>query len=196
MSRTSKTIIKKFLHHIAYFYIKMLFATYRLEETCKHNFKKPLHLTNGVFYFWHQNVIASLFFFFKKKAYCYCIIQKEGTGEILGFIAKKLGFKVIYTKKIKTPLQTTRKTLEVLDVNKKIIVTGNCYNKPKHKLQRWVIYIAAKSRLPLIFIDFKSKSAINFHKYHEKIHIPLPFSKIKIKMHNPVIPSVDAYKRQ
>jgi lysophospholipid acyltransferase (LPLAT)-like uncharacterized protein len=116
-------------------------------------------------------------------------------GETLGFIAKKLGFKVIHTKNHKTILQTTRKTLDILDVNKKIIVAGDCYNKPKYTLQPWVLYIAAKSRLPLIFIDYPNKSTIRFNKHYKKIHIPLPFSKIKIKIHNPVIPSVDAYKK-
>ncbi len=204
MSRTFnlKFILKKIknssllsfiLKNLIHFYIRLLFATYRLEVKSNYNFQKPLSRTDGVFYFWHQNIIAASCLFFKNNAIGHCIVSPSGDGKIVGYIAQKLGFKCLYGSGYKRSVNVVRQALDVLQANKRLCIVGDGSRGPALKLQRGVIYLASKSKLPLIFIECKSQWNITFNSW-DKFQLPLPFSKISIKIHTPVIPSPDAYK--
>ena len=190
----SNTIVKHVINYLTYTYIKILFKTYRLETKYNYKFEKPLNQINGVFYFWQQNVIPVLFFFFKNKSTGHCIISPSDDGKIIGFIAQKFGFKIIYFSAYKKSLKAIRQSLEVLEVNKRLAIAGDGSRGPAFKLQRGVIYLASKSKTPLIFLDCKSKLAITFNKIWSKFQLPMPFSKIVVKVNAPVMPSKDAYK--
>ena len=198
-----KKIIKKIknssllnftIKYCIYFYLRLLFITYRLKTTNEASYKESPNLKQGVIYFWHQNIIAAMFFLFKNKYIGHYVISPIKDGKIIGFIAKKLGLKIIYGSAYKDTLKLIRTSLDVLDLNKRIVIIGDGSRGPAFELQRGVIYLAAKSKLPLIFIDCKTEWAFTFNKSWDKFKIPLPFSKIKVKVHIPVLPSIDAYK--
>lgn len=188
-------ILNILLKNIIYFYLRILFLTYKLEVKYEENILTPINKNEGVFYFWHQNIIAAMFFFFKSKAIGHCIVSPSKDGLIAAFIAKKLGFKVIYGSAYKTSIKVIRQALDVLDVNKRLSIVGDGSRGPVFNLQRGVMYLAAKSQVPLIFIECKTKKAITFEKSWDKFKIPLPFSKISITVHSPVTLSKDAYKK-
>lgn len=185
----NSSILNFILKHCIYFYLRLLFITYRLRKT-----KEKANLNKGVFYFWHQNIIAVMFFLFKNKYIGHYIISPSNDGKIIGFVAKKLGLKVIYGSAYKNALKSIRTSLDILDLNKRIVIIGDGSRGPAFELQRGVIYLAAKSELSLVFIDCKSEWTITFNKSWDKFKIPLPFSKIRVKVHTPVLPSIDAYK--
>jgi lysophospholipid acyltransferase (LPLAT)-like uncharacterized protein len=187
-------ILNIIVKYIAYLYIKLLFLTYKLKIEPQTN--KPINqiFEKGIFYFWHQNIISVAFFFFKKKIVGHCIISPSKDGKIIGFIAQKLGFKVVYGSAYKNTITLVRKTLDILDLNKKIAIVGDGSRGPAKKLQRGVIYFASKSKLPLIFIDCHPSIAIKFNNSWDKFKIPLPFSKIYVKVQTPTYSSIDAYK--
>ncbi|MCK4650740.1 DUF374 domain-containing protein [Candidatus Babeliales bacterium] len=189
------TILRSIVKYLTYFYTIVLFSTYHLKVKYDYKFDKPFNELEGVFYFWNQNIIAALFFFSRNKNIGHCLLSTSKDGKIIGFIIKKLGFKIIYGSSYKKSLKTIRQTLDVLEINKKLATTGDGSRGPAFKLQRRVIYLASKSKLPLIFIDCKSECVITFKKSWNKFQIPLPFSKILVRIHAPVIPSSDAYKR-
>jgi lysophospholipid acyltransferase (LPLAT)-like uncharacterized protein len=190
----NSSILSFLIKNFIYSYLKLLFLTYRLEIQCDHKYEQPFNKNQGVFYFWHQNIIAATFFFFKNKSIGYCIISPSHDGKIMGFIAKKLGFKVLYGSGYKSSVKMVRQALDVLDANKKLCLVGDGSRGPAFKLQRGVIYFASKSKIPLVFIECKSEWAFTFNKSWDKFQVPLPFSKILVKIHEPVIPSSDAYK--
>lgn len=205
MAKSSKfkAIIKKLkngpvlsfiLKKIIYIYLRLIFLTYRLEAKYNFQLQQPFNKNIGVFYFWHQNIIAALFFFFKNKGIGHCVVSPSNDGKIIGFIAEKLGFKVLYGSAYKKSIRIVRQTLDVLDTNKRLCIVGDGSRGPAFKLQRGVIYLSAKSNLPLIFIECKTSWAFTFHKSWDKFQLPLPFSKIFITVHAPFIPSQDAYK--
>lgn len=200
-----KTIIKKIknrnilnfiVKNLIYFYLRTIFLTYRLRliNNENPNFNEKEILKQGVFYFWHQNIISAIFFFFKKKSIGHCIISPSKDGKFIGFIAEKMGFKVIYGSAYKNTIKLVRTALDVLDLNKRIAVVGDGSRGPAQVLQKGVIYFASKSKIPLVFIDCKPEWSITFNKSWDKFKVPLPFSKIYIKIHTPIFSSSDAYK--
>ena len=186
-------ILSFILKNITYFCLRLLFLTYRLEVKYNFDFKKTLNSLQGVFYFWHQNIIAANFLFFRNKATGSCIVSPSRDGKIAGYIAQKLGFKVLYGSGYKKSINVVRQALDVLKTNKKLCLVGDGSRGPAFRLQRGVIYLASKSNLPLIFIECKSQWNITFNSW-DKFQLPLPFSKIFVKIHAPVIPSPNAYK--
>ncbi len=204
---TKVKILKKITNHIKnnrissyilknlfYLNLKLLFKTYRLEVEIDKQTNLPLNKWEGVFYFWHQNIIPGMFFFSKQKSIGYSIVSPSGDGKIIGYILQKFGFKILYGSAYKKSIKLVRQGLDILDVNKKLCIIGDGSRGPAFKLQRGVIYLAAKSKLPLIFVDCKTQCAIKIKKSWDQFKIPLPFSKIYVRIHHPVMPSIDAYK--
>lgn len=180
--------------YVIYFYVRLLFATYRMEVQLDYNYKDDFNKNEGVFYFWHQNIVSATYFFFKRKCVGHCIVSPSRDGKIMGFLAERFGFKVIYGSAYKRSVEVIRKALDVIDVNKRLAIVGDGSRGPAFKLQRGTIYLAAKSNVPLVYVDCKPEWAFTFTKSWDNFQIPLPFSKIRIRVHAPVVPSFDAYK--
>src|SRR3989304_5211471 len=89
-------VLRYICNNLLYIYLRLLFWTYRLEIKNDLNTEKSINKVQGIFYFWHQNMIAVMFFFFKNKSPGYCVVSSSNDGKIIGFISKKLGFKVIW----------------------------------------------------------------------------------------------------
>ncbi|MFC1894518.1 lysophospholipid acyltransferase family protein [Candidatus Dependentiae bacterium] len=194
--KLKNSIIFTFLvQNIIYCYLRILFSTYRLTIKMDYDFEKDFKTNKGVFYFWHQNIIAATCFFFSKKCIGHCVVSSSRDGKIMGSIAQKLGFKVLYGSAYKRSINLIKHALDVLDANKRLAIVGDGSRGPAFKLKRGPIYLAAKSQLPLVFLEVKTEWAFTFKKSWDKFQIPLPFSKIFIRVHSPVMPSPDAYKK-
>ncbi|MFA5075221.1 MAG: DUF374 domain-containing protein [Candidatus Babeliales bacterium] len=177
-------LINYIIKIIIYFLIRLLFTTYRLKIENNKNLKTNLDDLCGVLYFWHQNIIAATFFFFKIKATGHCIISPSQDGKIMGFIATKLGFTVLYGSAYKQSIQLIRQSLNILKTDKKLCLVGDGSRGPAFKLQGGVIYFAKKSNLPLMFVECKSSKFVSIKKSWDNFQIPLPFSKIYIKINS------------
>ncbi|MBY0354002.1 DUF374 domain-containing protein [Candidatus Babeliales bacterium] len=175
-------LISSFLYGI----IRLLFATYKLKLTYDKNFIKPMKKQHGIFYFWHQNIVGCMYFFFKKKSQGYCVASPSDDGKIAGFICQKLGFNVIYGSSQKNCIRLIRLTLAALNEHKQVCMIGDGSRGPALKLQRGLTYLAKKSTAPLIFVECTASKAITLKKSWDLFQIPLPFSTITIHVNAPV----------
>ncbi len=183
----NSSILRTTVSYVIYFGIRLLFSTYRLK--IENGFSKKQvqdFFKTGVFYFWHQHIIAGSFFFFKNKLRGHCIVSPSRDGQVMAFIAQRLGFTVLYGSAHKRTVGLLKDSLEVLKTHKRIALIGDGSRGPAFKLQKGVAYLATKSQLPLIFVECRVGSAWTFHKSWDKFQLPLPFSKIFIKIHQPV----------
>lgn len=191
-----KRIIKKIktssffsflLKMLLYCFVRTLIATYRLRVTYGVGLKKRLIDNEGVFYFWHQQIIAGMTFFFKMKGVGHCIVSPSSDGKIAGFLCQKLGFTVLYGSSHKSSVQLVRQALAVLKVSRQLCIVGDGSRGPAFELQKGVRYLAAKSQVPLIFVECLSSWHITFTKSWDKFQVPLPFSKIHVHVHAPEV---------
>ncbi len=187
-----KPIIKKikkssifgfFAKHAIYIFLRALFATYRLQVQIHSSIKQPIKENEGVVYFWHQNIISGMYFFFKSGGVGHCIISPSSDGKFAGFICEKLNFSVIYGSSHKTSVSLVRKSLGVLAVERRLCLVGDGSRGPAFQLQPGVKYLAAKSLLPVIFVECNPVWTYTFKKSWDQFKVPLPFSKIMIKVH-------------
>lgn len=171
--------------NIAYVFVRLLIATYRLRVTYDADVKQPCLKNDGIFYFWHQQIIAGMTFFFKNKATGYCIVSPSDDGKIAGFVCQKLGFTVLYGSSHKTPVQVVRQALSALEIRRQLCVVGDGSRGPAFQLQKGLHFLAAKSKMPLVFVECSSGWHITFSKSWDKFQIPLPFSTIHVHVHAP-----------
>jgi lysophospholipid acyltransferase (LPLAT)-like uncharacterized protein len=202
MLRLKKSrVLNFFARNAAYLLLRFLFMTYRLEVSHTVQRAKTLDLRNGVYYFWHQHIIAGMFFFFKNKVRGSCIVSPSADGKFAGFVCHKLGFSVFYGSSHKASVSVVRRGLRELHRTGRLCLVGDGSRGPAFKLQRGITYLAKKSGKPLIFIECRVKAALTCTKSWDQFKIPLPFSKIGVIVHEPVyvgcrhVCSGDAYQR-
>lgn len=175
-------LMSRFVINIAYLIMRTLFATYRFEFEFDNSVTQPFKENIGVFYFWHQQIIASLFFFFKMDSIKNCIVSSSKDGKIGGGIIEKLGFNVIYGSTFKNPIQVTRQALKALQDGQQLCIVGDGSRGPAHILMQGVPFLAKTANVPLFFVDCASSWNLTFKKSWDNFQVPLPFSKIKVKI--------------
>jgi len=185
ISIKNNPLLNRIARYLLYCILRLLFYTYRLTITYDQAIETPLKKNQGIFYFWHQNIIGGMFFFFKSKNTGHCIISPSNDGKIAGFICKQLGFDVLYGSSYKSSIQVLRSALRVLKNAHQLCVVGDGSRGPAFKLQKGITFLAAKSHLPLIFVDCKISHAFTLKKSWDRFKIPLPFSLITIHLHKP-----------
>jgi lysophospholipid acyltransferase (LPLAT)-like uncharacterized protein len=170
------------LKNASFCFLRFLFATYRYEFVFDDKVQRSFEQNNGVFYFWHQQIVAALFFFHKMQCMQNCVVSSSRDGIIAGGIVEKLGFNVIYGSSFKNPIQLTRQALKLLSDGQQLCIVGDGSRGPAFELKQGIPYLAKKAKVPLFFVECASSWKITFSKSWDKFQIPLPFSKIKVRV--------------
>lgn len=190
-----KTIIKKIKRdsfssflckYTAYAFLRLLFFTYRLEIKKINRILSASSLPIGVYYFWHQQIIGGMFFFYNLKASGACVVSPSNDGQIAGYVCKKLGFDVLYGSSNKSPVTLIRQSLDTLMKTGKLCLVGDGSRGPAFQLQKGVRYLADKANVPLVYVECKPQWAITFKRSWDQFQLPLPFSKITVTIHTPI----------
>jgi len=174
-----------FLKHLArwllYGVVRLLFMTYRLRVEYKG--VADASQIKGVVYFWHQQIIAGMYFFFKTRRTGACVVSPSNDGRMVGFVCQKLGFDVLYGSHHKETIKLVRSALNALKVSGRLCLVGDGSRGPAFQLQKGVSFLAEKSDTPLMYIECRPQWAFTFKKSWDKFQIPLPFSKIFVTVH-------------
>jgi lysophospholipid acyltransferase (LPLAT)-like uncharacterized protein len=167
----------KALSIIAFGLLKVLFSTYRIRV------KHPLpDDKSGIFWAWHQDIIAATAFFHKNSFSPYFIVSGSKDGQFAGSILELLGTRVLYGSSHKNPITLTRQALTALQSHNQLFLVGDGSRGPAKKLQGGPAYLAQKTNLPLIYIGCDVSRKLVFTKTWDKFQIPLPFSTITITL--------------
>lgn len=172
--------IRSIAEYGAYIFFKGLCLTYKLKVINNTNLNKK----NGIYYFWHQNLIGCVLFLEKYQQKISCIVSPSNDGKIAGSVCKKLGFNVLYGSSYKSPIALVKKTLRSLKQDPRLFVVGDGSRGPAFKLQPGIKKLAETSRQPLIFLECSASSYFTLKKSWDQFQIPKPFSTITIVVHH------------
>ena len=182
----TSTVLSFLTKNLVYGLLRILFSTYRLRVEYAPAVAQPLNRQEGVYYFWHQHIIAGMFFFYALRSQGACIVSPSRDGKFAGYICNRLGFEVLYGSSFKSTVSVVRHALQELGKNKRLCMVGDGSRGPAFKLQPGVTYFAEKSDLPLIFVECTQQWSWTFTKSWDQFKIPLPFSTISVKVHQPI----------
>lgn len=172
-------LVKIVLYCIARFAI----MTYRIDVVFDDDVQIPFSKNSGVFYLWHQQIVAGLFFFYKFKNGQSCIVSSSKDGQFAGYVLEKLGFNIIYGSSFKNPILLTRQAIKVLNDGQQLCIVGDGSRGPAFELKQGIPFLARTAGVPLYFVECSSSYKIKFKKSWDQLEIPLPFSKIRIRVH-------------
>jgi len=181
----ANTVFNFVIKNALYCVLKLLFSTYRLRVSYGPGVKQPLSKQEGVFYFWHQQIIAGMFFFHTLKSQGACVVSSSGDGKIAGYLCQRLGFTVLYGSSFKGPVALVRSALDQLNGNRRLCMVGDGSRGPALVLQPGIMYLAEKVGVPVVFIDCKPQWAFTFTKSWDQFKLPLPFSIIQVTVNSP-----------
>ena len=184
-SLKTNTIFSFLSKNVVYCLLRFLFATYRLRVVYASEVRQPLTKQEGVYYFWHQQIIAGMFFFHTLRSQGACIVSPSGDGKFAGYICQRLGFDVLYGSSFKSPIALVRNALDELQGKRRLCMVGDGSRGPALKLQPGLSYFAEKVGVPLIFVECKQQWSLTFTKSWDQFKIPLPFSIIQVTVHAP-----------
>lgn len=168
--------------YVAYALMRLLFFTCRMQVTIDPALTGKPNQLEGIFFTWHQNIIASAAFLSKHNFRLYVIASPSKDGRFVGTVMQRLGGKMIYGSEHKEPIALVRKSLKALQTHKQLFLIGDGSRGPAKTLQKGAVYLAQKANLPLIFIDCQVSKKIVLKKTWDQFQIPLPFSKIYISL--------------
>ncbi|KKQ33411.1 MAG: hypothetical protein US49_C0001G0091 [candidate division TM6 bacterium GW2011_GWF2_37_49] len=174
-------LVKKVLYRLA----RIAIMTYRIDVVFDDGVQIPFSKNNGVFYLWHQQIVAGFFFFYKFRNGQSCIVSSSKDGQFAGYVLERLGFNIIYGSSFKNPILLTRQAVKILKDGQQLCIVGDGSRGPAFELKPGVTFLAKTADVPLYFVECSSTWKIKFKKSWDQFEIPLPFSKIMIKVHSP-----------
>lgn len=165
-------------YKIAISLLNLLSKTWRIEINQNIHFQN-----NGIVIFWHGFMLPVWKYFGKFSPTAVVSLSKD--GEILSQLLEKWGFELIRGS-------SSKKGREVLDEiiesskNNLVLMTPDGPRGPRYEMKAGAVVAAFKTGTPLYLCGVGISNKIIFSKSWDKFHLPLPFSKIKLIIEEPV----------
>jgi lysophospholipid acyltransferase (LPLAT)-like uncharacterized protein len=113
------------------------------------------------------------------------LISKHRDGQLISKAASLFGHPTIEGSSSRGGIKAFLEMKEVLKKGQHVVITPDGPRGPKHTVKDGVIKLAMKTGIPIIPIRAEVNKKIQFKSWDEML-LPLPFSKIKIKVKEPL----------
>lgn len=140
-----------------------------------------------VFVFWHQASFAPLYYYRHEKVYIFT--AKSLRGEILTWVAKKLGYKVVRISEDEKSTDRIRSLITVLGYMKKgysVCVAVDGPTGPLFKMKPGPVFLASKSQSPILPLAVAATKPFTMSWRWDKYFMPKPFSTVMAKFGDPI----------
>ena len=127
-----------------------------------------------IYIFWHENLLMPAYQYGKPNISV--LISNHSDGEMIAQACKHLGFSLVRGSSTRGGIEAIRNMVK-LSKDGHIAITPDGPKGPRGVIQQGVIYLAAKSGLPIIPMGFAYSSVKRANSW-DKFAIPNPFSKV------------------
>ena len=180
--------------------MQLWFGTVRMkiinENVYEEYFKLNQDKGNVIAAFWHRNAIFFLYFF-RKLDHRILMISQSRDGEFLARIGRRLGYHCQRGSSTRGGSQALKGLIENLKAPGPTRFCGTAVDGPQgpaRQLKKGLLLAAKKTGASFIPIAWSGARVITFSKTWDKTIIPLPFSKIVMAFHQPVVIPPDVSK--
>lgn len=130
---------------------------------------------NAIGVFWHYSIIFVLYHLRNDSAAVMVSASKD--GDYLAGLAKILGFVPIRGSRNRRGRGALKEMLDAVGSGSNAGIVGDGSKGPVKKLQMGPVYIASKTKTPLLPMAWSASRYISFNSW-DKTALPLPFSKV------------------
>jgi len=140
------------------------------------NFDPNLPISQGryLYIFWHENLLMPAYHYGRPEISV--LISNHSDGEIIAQACKYLGFSLVRGSSTRGGIEAIRNMVK-LSKDGHIVITPDGPKGPRGVIKPGIIYLAAKSGLPIIPTGFAYGSVKRANSW-DKFAIPIPFSKV------------------
>lgn len=103
------------------------------------------------------------------------VVSSSKDGEIIAQVLARFGFLLARGSSSRNGMQAARQVLQIIDrTGANVVVTVDGPRGPRHQVKEGVVYLAAKSGLPVVPVRVHMQPVKRFHKAWDKFQLPLP----------------------
>lgn len=168
--------------------LKLLFATLKIE--IEHTGETlPSDGSGVMFAFWHGKMITGWLLsrrLFPKREIS-AVVSLSGDGQILSDALDRLGFELIRGSSSRGKEVVRRGIGVALSSGGVVAVTPDGPRGPHHRFKYGTLRLATLHHAPVVFAEISYDNARSLNSW-DKFEIPLPFSRVKVKLHHVQVP--------
>lgn len=159
--------------------IRFLFSTIKFEI---HNQNSVEKQDKFILSFFHRYLLIPLWILKNKNIYV--LISEHFDGEIISQLVKKFGNFTIRGSSTRGFVKVIKNFKKILEKNS-VAITPDGPNGPAYSVHNGIIYLAEKTKLPIICIAGNFKHKIVFNSWDNFI-LPLPWTKGYVEFSEPI----------
>jgi lysophospholipid acyltransferase (LPLAT)-like uncharacterized protein len=145
-----------------------------------------------IYAFWHETMLLPAYHYGKTNAHV--LISNHADGEMIAQACRHLQLGVIRGSTTRHGLQAVREILQ-LEGQSHLVITPDGPRGPRRVAQPGVVYLAARTGLPVVPVGFACKKAWRMRSW-DRFAIPRPFTDAVGVLGQPIHVPADAGKEE
>lgn len=141
---------------------------------------------------WHGRFFVGLDYL--RLWHLVALVSQHLDGEMIARILLRLRFKTVRGSSTRGGKEAFHKMVDHLKNGRNGVIIPDGPNGPRHQLKPGVIFMSYQAQVPIVCFTFSAESAIVFNSW-DRFVLPKPFSKVFIKIGEPIWPLQNASDR-
>ena len=141
--------------------------------------------------FWHEDLIIPAYRYGYTRAHV--LISTHADGELIAVVCRWLGLRLVRGSNTRDAVKAVRTMIRRQDAH--LVVTPDGPRGPRRTVQPGLVYLAAKTGLPIIALGFAYSRAWRARSW-DRLAVPLPWSSVVCVQAEPIHVPEDVRKEQ
>ncbi|MGM0607312.1 MAG: lysophospholipid acyltransferase family protein [Candidatus Muiribacteriota bacterium] len=166
----------------------ILYTSLKIKIVCDEETQKMIDNKQSIIYaFWHGEQFLMTRYLRNKNVHIMVSLSKD--GDLQTGILERLGFHCIRGSSSKGGRAAVKKIIDIFKQkdNPSLAIAVDGPRGPIYEPKMGVFFIAAKLKIPVIPVKIDYYNSITFPKTWDLYTVPLPFSKVTIKLGKPLL---------
>lgn len=178
--------LSRILSRIIYFYLRFVYTT-SITEWIYHDDYDRLDFISSkkvVFALWHDKLAMGPRIF-QDVQNTAALASSHSDGKVISEVIRKFGFSIIEGSCNRNSVRAALEIIKALRCGMNVVITPDGPRGPKHSINGNIIRIVQKTGALLVPVSYSSSRCFKINSW-DKLIMPLPFSRVQIKIGEPI----------
>jgi lysophospholipid acyltransferase (LPLAT)-like uncharacterized protein len=148
--------------------------------------------TRYIYAFWHETLLLPAYHY--SRTATQVLISEHADGEMIARACQRLGLGVVRGSTSRGGIKAMRQIIEMKG-RSHLVITPDGPRGPRREVQPGLVYLAARTGLPIVPVGFASRKAWRMRSW-DRFAVPLPFTSAVGVLAEPIHVPADADKGQ
>lgn len=179
-----------------YWTMRIICSTIRFDFLWKNRYDEAKQNGNVLFAVWHRATFA-MFSLYKDRKAC-ILVSSDTRGRILGNCASRMGYKVVHVPVSDSGFESARSLSKMVTLIKEghdAVIAVDGPTGPLFEVKQGIFFLSSKLNIPIIPVGIKAARSLVLFWRWDKYFIPLPFSKLVVRIGIPILPGTGGKER-